>query len=134
MRSDPRDEKNGVSDTDGRIPLPPTAERAERELDDELRLHLELRAEANRARGMSAEDARRAALLRFGDVDDARDSCKRDDSIRVRRVRRRQWIEELSHDMRFAARGLRRAPAFTISAVATLALGVGLAIAAYAVA
>ena len=51
------------------------AAKPEAEVDDELRFHLEERIQANIARGMSPDDARRAALERFGNVDGVREEC-----------------------------------------------------------
>src|SRR5690349_4737533 len=89
----------------------------EREMEDEMRFHLEMEA-ADLARfGAAAIDAGRLARQRFGGVaryqDEARDA------------RGGRWMEELRQDVRYAARVLGRGRGFVIVSVLTLALGVG---------
>jgi predicted permease len=91
--------------------------RVERELDEELRDHLERQIEAYRARGMSVRDARAAALREFGNVPLIQEQ--------VRDMRRVGWIEDLLRDLAYAVRSMRRVPGFTAVAVVSLAAAIG---------
>jgi len=102
------------------VPKKPAAE-----VDSELQFHLEQRIQENIARGMSPDAARRAAIERFGDVDDVRDACMRLLAEDRRAEARRDWLDDLRQDVRFALRSSLRAPLFSALAVATLALGIG---------
>jgi putative ABC transport system permease protein len=97
----------------------------DREIDDELRFHVELRAADLQRAGMSADDARREARRLLGNDLSLRDRT-RDADVWVR-------LETALQDMRYAARTLWRAPLFTIAATLTLAIGIGVNTAMYAV-
>ena len=91
--------------------------RLEREMQEEMALHIEQATARFVAAGMSAHDARRAAIREFGNFDyieeDARDA------------RRNRWIDALRGDVRFAWRHFRRTPLSTLTMIVVLSLGIG---------
>lgn len=96
-----------------------------RELEDELRFHLETEIEELIAAGRSPAEARQEALARFGDVDRFLAECGESDRKRLGRRRRARFFDVVRQDLRYPVRGLLHRPAFAASAILVLAIGVG---------
>jgi len=99
--------------------------RPQGELDEELQFHVEQATEVNLAAGMTAAEARRRALVDFGGVERTREQCHEQ--------RPGWWLGTVAQDVRYALRGFRRNPVFTITVIATLALGIGATTAVFSV-
>ena len=89
----------------------------ERGLDEEIRFHLDQQTEKHRRAGMSPNEARRQARLKFGSLEGLRESTR--DEIRP------ALLADSARDVRHGVRLLQRAPGFTAAALITLALGIG---------
>src|SRR5260221_2472460 len=98
----------------------------ERELAQEFESHLQMHIDDNIRAGMDPEQARRAALVKFGGMEAAKES--------VRETSRLLWLETTWHDLRYGVRGLRLNPGFAATAVLSLALGIGASVAIYTIA
>lgn len=96
-----------------------------RELEDELRFHIETETEQLIAAGRTPASARQEALAKFGDIDRFLAECGDSDRRRLGRRRRARLLDVCRQDLRYAVRGLLRRPAFSISAILVLAIGVG---------
>ncbi len=91
--------------------------REDAELSEEIQAHLAAEIEENMARGQSAEAARRAALFKFGNRQQVRETLWRQNSV--------QWLESLWRDLRHGLRALRRSPGFAAVSILVIALGIG---------
>src|SRR3954464_13454635 len=91
--------------------------RRERELEKELRFHIESQVESNLREGMAPDEARRQAMLLFGGPARIREEC--------RELRPLHWLSTIWADVRYAVRTLRASPVFTLTAIASIALGIG---------
>jgi putative ABC transport system permease protein len=99
--------------------------RSQSELDEELNFHVEQSVERNVAVGMTAEEARRQAMIEFGGVERARELTYEQ--------RPGWWLGTVEQDVRYALRGFRRNWVFAIAVIATLAVGIGATTAVFSV-
>ena len=99
--------------------------RLDRELEEEMQFHLEMKARQNREAGMDSDEALFAARRRFGNP-----ALLREQSHEAWGWR---WLDGLVRDVRYGLRSFGRSPAFTALAVLTLALGLGVKTAIFAV-
>lgn len=97
----------------------------DRDLNHEMASHLEMAVDENLKRGMSPEEARRQALVRFGGTQQAREHH--------RETRGLPWLDAMMHDLRFTLRTLRKDRSFTIIALLILGLGIGANVAVFSV-
>ncbi len=96
-----------------------------RDVDDELRFHIDAKTQALVDGGLSPDAARAEALRQFGAVSDVRALCESLGTAGVRRGERRLYLTGWGQDLRYALRTLRRTPLVSCIAIVSIALGVG---------
>jgi putative ABC transport system permease protein len=113
--------------------IPSSVERVSDDVETEIAFHLNERTQELIARGMDPAAARTVALREFGDVPDARAELEIIGRRRVRQTHRSDWWSDLRQDLRYGVRYLLHAPLFSLLAIITLALGVGVNAAVFGV-
>jgi predicted permease len=113
--------------------LAPSRDEIEREVDDEVQLHLEMRSKDLQRKGLEPEAARHMALSRFGDINRYRGEMMRTRNGYVKSVERSRHREEIEQDLIFGVRQLFRRPVLPVMIILLLVLGIGVNTAIFSV-
>ncbi|MFC1531625.1 permease prefix domain 1-containing protein, partial [Gemmatimonadota bacterium] len=111
----------------------PVREHVSRDVDEEIRFHLDQRTAELAATGLSDREARDRALAEFGDPERAGQSLRRESGRTERRMRLAEHVDNFRRDLRFAFRSLGKTPGLAATIVATVGLGLGATTAIFAV-
>src|SRR5215216_7806560 len=95
--------------------LSPTRANLRHEIDDEMRFHLQTRTDDLMRQGHSRAEAERIAVQEYGDIASARAELTSIDQRRLHKMAFRDWLSSWAQDLRFAMRGLRARPGFTLT-------------------
>lgn len=95
------------------------------DVDEEIRVHLEMRVDELLAQGMPLKEARREALRRFGDIEGTREYCRRQDERKESTMQHTLMLQDVGQDVRISVRSLLRAPILTLTILVTVGLGIG---------
>src|SRR5205085_5544487 len=118
-------ERRGIESAAVELPVAPTTVKLlnlfrrrvhEREMDAEMRFHVDMEAAELQRDGLSPDEARRQALVRFGGVRRYKEEG--------REARGGSWLEDLVRDLRYSTRSLWHAPGYATVVILTLALGI----------
>src|SRR5678815_3012704 len=95
------------------------------DVDEELRVHIDMRIDELMAGGMARDDATRLAMQQFGDLEATRRYCREQDETREKTVQRTLMFQDFVQDIRIGARSLMRVPMLTLTIVVTVGIGIG---------
>ena len=107
---------------------------APRDVHDEIGFHLDMRTQEFIEKGLSPDDARKAATQSFGDIMSIEAELRTARAQDQQRSTRREWWSSVGRDIRVSLRALGRRPLFALSTIAALGLGIGAAGSVFAVA
>jgi putative ABC transport system permease protein len=95
------------------------------DVDEELRVHLEMRIDELVESGMTREEARREAMRQFGDLEGTRRYCRDQDQTRENAMQRALSVQDVMQDVKIGVRSLLRVPLLTATIILTVGVGMG---------